>query len=91
MAFTAATLFQRRKAYHTNRSQFSETNIPIQLGEDEKLHEYFICAQELMSRLSNAGEQITETLFNALIINRLPGKYEHFVVHGSFNPASIFY
>ena len=62
----------------------------LQLGEDEKLHEYFIRAQELMSRLSDAGEQITETLFNALIINGLPGKYEHFVVQESFNPASTF-
>ena len=62
----------------------------LQLGEDEKLHEYFIRAQELMSRLSDAGEQITETLFNALIINGLPGKYEHFVVQESFNPASSF-
>ena len=60
----------------------------LQLGEDEKLHEYFTRAQELMSRLSDAGEQITETLFNALIFNGLPGKYVHFVVQESFNPAS---
>jgi hypothetical protein len=43
-----------------------------------------------MSRLSEAGEKISETLFNALIINGLPDKYEHFVVQESFNPASTF-
>ena len=62
----------------------------LQLGEDEKLHEYFIRSQELMSRLSEVGEKISETLFNALIINGLPDKYEHFVVQESFNPASTF-
>ena len=62
----------------------------LQLREDEKLHEYFIRSQELMSRLSEAGEKISETLFNALISNGLPDKYEHFVVQESFNPASTF-
>ncbi len=62
----------------------------LQLGEEEKLHEYFIRSQELMSRLSEAGEQVSETLFNALVINGLPEKYEHFVVQESFNPASTF-
>jgi hypothetical protein len=62
----------------------------LQLGEEEKLHEYFIHAQELMSRLSDAGEKISETLFNALVINSLPEKYEHFVVQESFNPALTF-
>ena len=62
----------------------------LQLGEEEKLHEYFIRAQELMSRLSDAGEKISETLFNALVINSLPEKYEHFVVQESFNPALTF-
>ena len=41
----------------------------LQLGEEEKLHEYFIRSQELMSRLTEAGENMTETLFNALVIN----------------------
>ena len=41
----------------------------LQLGEDEKLHEYFIRSQELLSRLSEAGEKISETLFYTLIIN----------------------
>ena len=33
-----------------------------------------------MSRLTEAGEKISETLFNALVINGLPEKYEHFIV-----------
>ena len=61
----------------------------LQLGE-EKLHQYFIRSQEFMSRLTEAGENMTETLFNALVINGLPERYEYFVVQESFNPASTF-
>ncbi len=62
----------------------------LQLDENEKLSEYFIRAQKLMSRLTEAGEKISETLFNALVVNGLPEKYEHFVVQESFNPAANF-
>ena len=62
----------------------------LQLDENEKLSEYFIRAQELMSQLTEAGENISETLFNALVINGLPEKYEHFIVQESFNPAANF-
>ena len=62
----------------------------LQLGEGEKLHEYFIRSQELTSRLNEAGEEISETLFNALVINGLPEQYEHFIVQESFNPAATF-
>ena len=62
----------------------------LQLGEEEKLHEYFIRSQELMSRLTEAGDNMTETFFNTLVINGLPERYEHFVVQKSFNPASTF-
>ena len=43
-----------------------------------------------MSRLTEAGENISETLLNALVINGLPEKYEHFIVQESFNPAANF-
>ena len=33
---------------------------------------------------------MTETLFNALVINGLPERYGHFVDQESFNPASTF-
>ena len=42
-----------------------------------------------MSRLTKAGEKISET-FNALVVNGLPEKYEHFIVQESFNPAANF-
>ena len=62
----------------------------LQLDENEKLSEYFIRAQELMSRLTEAGENISETLFKSLVIHGLPEKYEHFIVQESFNPAANF-
>ena len=62
----------------------------LQVEEEEKLHEYFIRSQELMSRLTEAGKNMMKTLFNALVINGVPERYEHFVVQESFNPASTF-
>ena len=43
-----------------------------------------------MSRLTDAGEKTSETLFNALVVNGPPEKYEHFIVQESFNPAANF-
>ena len=43
-----------------------------------------------MTRLNEAGERISDTLFNALVINGLPKQYEHFVVQESFQPATTF-
>ena len=40
--------------------------------------------------MSKAGEAITDTLSNALVINGLPDRSECFVVHACFNPAKIF-
>ena len=62
----------------------------LKLGSDEKLDDYFVRSQELMTRLCEAGEVISDTLFNALVINGLPESYEHFVVQESFQPASSF-
>ena len=62
----------------------------LQLDENEKLSEYFIRAQELMSQLTEAVEKISETLFNASFLNGLIEKYEHFIVQESFNPAANF-
>ena len=47
----------------------------LQLDKNGKLSEYFIRAQELMSRLTEAGEKISETLLNALVVNGLPERY----------------
>ena len=62
----------------------------LQLREDEALHQYFIRAQELFTRLHHAGEELSETLFNAMVLNGLPERYEHFTVQESFNPAESF-
>ena len=58
----------------------------LQLDENEKLSEYFIQAQELMSRLTEAGEKISETLFNALVVN---GLYQRNMKTSSYKKVSI--
>ena len=44
----------------------------LKLREDETIHEYFIKAQVLVTRLQHAGEKLSETLFNAMVLNGLP-------------------
>ena len=60
----------------------------MQLKPEEALHECFIRAQELMTRLSDAGERISETIFVMLVLNGLPERIGNFVVHESFNPST---
>ena len=43
-----------------------------------------------MTRIRDSGEHLSETLFNALVLNGLPERYEHFIVQESFNPAGTF-
>ena len=62
----------------------------LTLKEDEALHNYFIRAQELSSCLEQARKQLSEPLLNAMVLNGLPERYEHFVVQESFNPAGSF-
>ena len=62
----------------------------LQLKEDEALHNYFIRAQELSTRLEHAGGHLSKPLLNAMVLNGLPERYEHFVVQESFNPAGSF-
>ena len=62
----------------------------LTLKEDEALHNYYIRAQELSTRLEQAGEQLSDPLLNAMVLNGLPERYEHFVVQESFNPAGSF-
>ena len=62
----------------------------LQLKEDEALHIYFTRAQELSTRLEQAGEHLSERLLNAMVLNGLPEQSEHFVVQESFNPACSF-
>ena len=62
----------------------------LRLGPTEKLDDYFVRSEELMTRLSDAGERVSDTLFNVLVFNGLPEQYEHFVVQESFQPATTF-
>ena len=62
----------------------------LTLKEDETLHNCFIRAQELSNRLEQAGKHLSEPLLNAMVLNGLPERYEHFVVLESFNPAGSF-
>ena len=62
----------------------------LQLADAENLDSFFIRGQELVTRLQEAGEAVSETVLNALVLNDLPMMYESFVIHESFNPATNF-
>ena len=64
--------------------------IRLQLRGDDAIHQCFIRAQELVYRLHHAGEELSETLFNEMVLNGLPQCYEHFVLQESLNPALNF-
>ena len=61
----------------------------LQLEDAEDL-DSFIRGPELLTRLQEAGEAVSETLFNGLVIKCLPMKYESFLIQESFNPATNF-
>ena len=44
----------------------------------------------MLTRLQEAGEAVSETLINALVLNGLPMRYEIFVIQESFNPETNF-
>ena len=52
----------------------------LQLEDSDDLDSFFIRGQELLTRLQEAGEAVSETLSNALVLNGLPMKYETFVI-----------
>ena len=58
--------------------------VKLRPGSEEDLDNYFVRSQELITRLSEAVEAITDTLFIALLINGLPDNFEPFVVRESF-------
>ena len=62
----------------------------LRLGPTGKLDDYFVRRQEMMTRLSKADERVSDTLFNALVINGLLEQYEHFLVQGRFQPTTTF-
>ena len=62
----------------------------LQLEDAEDLDSFFIRGQELLTGLQEAGEAVSEALFNALVLNGLPMRYESFVIQDNFNPAANF-
>ena len=64
--------------------------VKLRLGSEEDLDDYFVRSQELMTLLSEAGETITDTLFNDLVINGLPDSYGHFWCKRAFNQPRRF-
>ena len=89
------------KAWKLLQERFQSVETPIvvilvaqlarlQLEDSEDLDSFFIRGQELLTRLQEAGEAVSETLFNALVLNGLPMRYESFVIQESFNPATKF-
>ena len=57
----------------------------LQLEDAEDLHSFFIRGQELLTRLQEAREAVSDTLFNALVLNGVPMRYESFVLQEIFN------
>ena len=62
----------------------------LQLEDAEDLDSFFIRGQEWLTRLQEAVEAVSETLFSALVLNGLPMRYESFVIQENFNPATNF-
>ena len=89
------------KAWKLLRERFQSLETPIlltlvaqlarlQLEDAEDLDSFFIRGQEVLKWLQEAREAVSETLFNALVLNGLPRTYESFVIQESFNPATNF-
>ena len=62
----------------------------LQLEGAQDSDSFFIRGQELLTRLQEAGEAVSETIFNTLVLNGLPMRYESFFIQESFNPATNF-
>ena len=62
----------------------------LQLEDAEDLDSFFKRGQKLLTKLYEAGEAVSETVFNALVLNGLPMRYESFVIQESVNPATNF-
>ena len=62
----------------------------LQLEDAEDLDGFFIRGQDLLTKLQEVGEAVSETLFIPLVLNGLPLRYESFVIQESFNLAANF-
>ena len=64
-----------------------EQLIRMQLRISDELNIFFIRGQQLITKLQEAGEAVSETFFNALVLNGLQVKYESGVLQKILNPA----
>ena len=62
----------------------------LELKEDRALENHFIRAQEMFTRIEQAGEHLSEPLLNGMVLNGLPEGNELFVMQESFNLAGSF-
>ena len=62
----------------------------LQLEDADDLDSFFIRGKELLTRLQEAAESVSETLLKASVLNGLPMRYESFVIQESFNPTTNF-
>ena len=50
----------------------------LQLAVSEDFEKFFIRGQELLTRLHETRDQVSETFFNALFFNGLPMRYQKY-------------
>ena len=62
----------------------------LQLDDSEDFESFYIRGHELLSRPQETGEAVSEILFNSLVLNGLPMRYEIFAIQERFKPATIF-
>ena len=62
----------------------------LQLEDAEDLDSFFIGGEELLKRLQEAGEAVSEIFFNDLVLDGLPMRYESFAMQENFSPATKF-
>ena len=56
----------------------------------ETMPEYLIRGQELATRVRQSGEQLSDSLFNTMVLNGLPAQFRQFVIQESFEPSADF-
>ena len=84
------------KAWKLLQERFQSVEKPTvgtlgaQLEDAQDLDSFLNRGQELLTKLQEAGEAVSETLFNGLFLNGLPMRYESFVIQESVNPATNF-
>ena len=67
-----------------------EQLVRLELRISDDSNSFFIRGQELLTKLQETGEAVSETFFNALVLNGLQMRYETGVLQKIFNPATHF-